>query len=274
MAVLSKFAPTRTRLSSASATAIVNDLTRLYLQHRTRISRAVYLTLFVALINRIRNAIAEQKAASQRTAAHRKTATSKGEGEATGRKKVELNREFFKNLLRLLRICIPGWKSKEFRLLISHSVFLVLRTMISLYVAELDGKLVSSLVRGKGRDFLWGLVWWMTVAVPATFTNSMVYMAHQKMSETELTKAALLPPVQAIAAVSDAPYNPRAQQIPLANDLLYPLRARRPDQERGPAHHSRHCQVLEQLSRAVLQPRKTRARHGCIQLVSFAQRWW
>ena len=176
MAVLSKFAPTRTRLSNASATAIVNDLTRLYLQHRTRISRAVYLTLFVALINRIRNAIAEQKAASQRAASLRKTSTSKGEGEATGRKKVELNREFFKNLLRLLRICIPGWKSKEFRLLISHSVFLVLRTMISLYVAELDGKLVSSLVRGKGRDFLWGLVWWMTVAVPATFTNSMVCM--------------------------------------------------------------------------------------------------
>jgi ATP-binding cassette subfamily D (ALD) long-chain fatty acid import protein len=51
---------------------------------------------------------------------------------------------------------------------------LVLRTMISLYVAELDGRLVSSLVRGKGGDFLKGLVWWMTVAIPATFTNSMV----------------------------------------------------------------------------------------------------
>jgi ATP-binding cassette subfamily D (ALD) long-chain fatty acid import protein len=69
---------------------------------------------------------------------------------------------------------VPGWKSKELRLLISHSVFLVLRTLISLYVAELDGRLVSSLVRGKGRDFLVGLVWWMVVAVPATFTNSMV----------------------------------------------------------------------------------------------------
>ncbi len=161
MAVLSRFAPAPTRLSSASVTAIVNDLTRRYLENRTRISRAVYLTLFVALINRIRNAIVEQRAASQRAAARRKTATSTSEGEATGRKKVELNREFFKNLLRLLRICIPGWKSKEFRLLISHSVFLVLRTMISLYVAELDGKLVSSLVRGKGRDFLWSLVWWM-----------------------------------------------------------------------------------------------------------------
>ena len=90
------------------------------------------------------------------------------------RKRVELNREFFKNLLRLLRIVIPGWKSKELRLVISHSFFLVIRTLISLYVAELDGKLVSSLVRGKGREFLLGVVWWMVVAVPATFTNSMV----------------------------------------------------------------------------------------------------
>lgn len=87
---------------------------------------------------------------------------------------MELNREFFKNLLRLLKIIIPGWRSKELRLIISHSVFLVVRTLISLYVAELDGKLVSSLVRGKGKEFLLGIVWWMVVAIPATFTNSMV----------------------------------------------------------------------------------------------------
>ncbi len=87
---------------------------------------------------------------------------------------MELNSEFFRNLWRLLKIVIPGWKSKELRLLISHSFFLVIRTLISLYVAELDGKLVSSLVRGKGKEFFKGLVWWMIVAVPATFTNSML----------------------------------------------------------------------------------------------------
>ena len=175
MAVFSKPISSH-RLSKDSAKAIVADLTRLYLQHRTSISRAVYLTLFVALINRLRNAIAEQKAAALRRASSKASSnkTTGGEGEATGRKKVELNRDFFKNLLRLLRICIPGWKSKEFRLVIGHSVFLVLRTMISLYVAELDGRLVSALVRGKGREFLMGLVWWMGVAIPATFTNSMV----------------------------------------------------------------------------------------------------
>ncbi|GAD96549.1 hypothetical protein PVAR5_5207 [Paecilomyces variotii No. 5] len=156
---------------------VLRNITDLYLKHRTRISRGLYLALALALAKRIHNAVAEQKAASQRQAERRgRPGTSSLGGDAVGasRKKVELNREFLRNLLRLLKIVIPGWKSKELRLLVSHSVFLVLRTVLSLYVAELDGRLVSNLVRGKGKDFLFGLVWWMMVAVPATFTNSML----------------------------------------------------------------------------------------------------
>jgi ATP-binding cassette, subfamily D (ALD), peroxisomal long-chain fatty acid import protein len=174
MAAQSKLLP-RSHTSDRSVKRIISSLSRLYLQNRTNISRAVYLTLFIALINRIRNAISEQKAASVRlSAARKRPGAGDADGDATSRKKVELNREFFRNLFRLLKIVIPGWRSKELRLLISHSVFLVVRTLISLYVAELDGRLVSSLVRGKGKEFLIGLVWWMMVALPATFTNSMV----------------------------------------------------------------------------------------------------
>jgi ATP-binding cassette subfamily D (ALD) long-chain fatty acid import protein len=174
MAVQSKLLPP-SYSSDRSIKRIVAILSRLYLKNRTNISRAIYLTLFIALINRIRNAISEQKAASARlSAARKRPGTGDTEVEAMSRRKVELNREFFRNLFRLLKIVIPGWRSKELRLLISHSVFLVVRTLISLYVAELDGRFVSSLVRGKGREFLVGLVWWMLVALPATFTNSMV----------------------------------------------------------------------------------------------------
>lgn len=165
-------------ISEQSIRALISHLTTLYLTHRTKISRTVYVTLTLALINRVRNAVSEQKAASihqaQLRAQRSGTATSSDEAEKKARKKVELNSEFFRNLWRLLKIVIPGWKSKELRLLISHSFFLIIRTLISLYVAELDGKLVSSLVRGKGREFLRGIVWWMIVAVPATFTNSML----------------------------------------------------------------------------------------------------
>ena len=162
-----------TQLSKRSAKQLLADLTTLYVKNRTRISRTLYLALALALIQRVRHAIKEQKASAAGAAEARRRGR-KDESEATGRKKVELNREFFRNLGRLLKICIPGWRSKELRLIASHSVFLVLRTLISLYVAELDGRLVSNLVRGKGKAFLRGLVWWMIVAVPATFTNSMV----------------------------------------------------------------------------------------------------
>lgn len=161
--------------SEKSIKKIVSSATELYLKHRTKISRTIYLTLFVALINRVRMAISEQKAASLYQAQLRqRPGTAASEGEVIKRKRVELNSEFFRNLLRLLKIVIPGWKSKELRLVISHSFFLVIRTLMSLYVAELDGKLVSSLIRGKGKEFFQGIIWWMIVAVPATFTNSMV----------------------------------------------------------------------------------------------------
>lgn len=163
--------------SEKSVKQLISSLTELYLGHRTKISRAVYLTLFIALINRVRNAISEQKAAAIIHPQLQRVDASTEEKAAPSRRRVELNREFLMNLTRLLRIVIPGWRSKELRLVISHSIFLLVRTLISLYVAELDGKLVSSLVRGKGKEFLKGIVWWMMVAIPATFTNSMVAYA-------------------------------------------------------------------------------------------------
>ena len=162
------------RLSGRSAKQILNDLTTLYVRHRTRISRTVYLAFFLALIQRIRNAIQKQKDAAARAAEERRSGLSTGKGDGSGKKKVELNREFFRSLFKLLRICMPTWRCREIGLLSSYSMFLVLRTLISLYVAELDGRLVGSLVKGRGKAFLKGLVWWMIVAVPATFTNSMV----------------------------------------------------------------------------------------------------
>ncbi len=205
MAAQSKLAVASTLLGGSSsssssfhmARSIVARLTDLYLAHRTRIQRAVYLTLLVAVVHRARNAIAEQKAASVRAAAAAASATSTKNAARAGspgsdgvpgadatttttttttpsRKRVELDRDFFRALLRLLRIVVPGWRSPEARLLLSHSFFLVVRTLISLRVAAMDGAIVKSLVKGNGREFLARIVWWMVIAVPATFTNSMV----------------------------------------------------------------------------------------------------
>ncbi|KAH7040034.1 ABC transporter transmembrane region 2 [Microdochium trichocladiopsis] len=191
MAAQSKLA-----VSDRSLRSAVSQLTTLYIQNRTRISRGVYLALFVTLVNRVRHAVAEQKAASARDEARRASGTTSSaldapEDAAKKKKKVELNREFFRSLLRLLRIVIPGWRSQEARLLISHSFFLVVRTLISLKVAEMDGAIVKALVKGSGREFLMRIVWWMVIAVPATFTNSMLSYHQAELSlkyRTRLTQ--------------------------------------------------------------------------------------
>ena len=47
---------------------------------------------------------------------------------------------FYERLKGLLRIVVPGIRSKEAMLLLMHTSFLIFRTMLSLYVADLDGK--------------------------------------------------------------------------------------------------------------------------------------
>lgn len=53
---------------------------------------------------------------------------------------------FHSRLRRLLRIVIPSLKSREAAMLALHSAFLVARTGLSLYVADLDGRSVPIFV--------------------------------------------------------------------------------------------------------------------------------
>lgn len=68
-----------------------------------------------------------------------------------------LNLAFLHQFLSLMSIMIPRWSSKEAGLLLSHGVFLMLRTYLSLVVARLDGEIVRDLVAGNGKAFLWGI---------------------------------------------------------------------------------------------------------------------
>lgn len=69
-----------------------------------------------------------------------------------------LNLAFLHQFLSLLSIMIPRWTSKETGLLLSHGMFLMLRTYLSLVVARLDGEIVRDLVAGNGRLFIWGII--------------------------------------------------------------------------------------------------------------------
>ncbi|GAA5900102.1 hypothetical protein JCM5296_002057 [Sporobolomyces johnsonii] len=105
--------------------------------------------------------------------------------------KVGVNKEFFRQLGAILNIIIPRAASKEVWLIGAHTSFLLLRTYLSLLVAQLDGKLVGDLVSANGRGFLRGLVYWFLLAIPSVYTNAMIRYLQSKLAlsfRTRLTR--------------------------------------------------------------------------------------
>ncbi|KAK5244133.1 ATP-binding cassette long-chain fatty acid transporter pxa1, partial [Cryomyces antarcticus] len=102
-----------------------------------------------------------------------------------------LNLAFLHQFMSLLTIMIPRWSSKETGLLLSHGVFLLLRTYLSLVVARLDGEIVRDLVGGNGRAFMWGIAKWCGIGAFASYTNAMIKFLQSKVSiafRTRLTR--------------------------------------------------------------------------------------
>ncbi|BGP27281.1 peroxisomal ABC transporter [Rhodotorula toruloides] len=105
--------------------------------------------------------------------------------------RVGVNKEFFRQLAAIFRIIIPHATSKEVWLVGAHTAFLLLRTYLSLLVAQLDGKLVGDLVSANGKGFLRGLCYWFLLAIPSVYTNAMIRFLQSKLSisfRTRLTR--------------------------------------------------------------------------------------
>ena len=85
-----------------------------------------------------------------------------------------INKQFFKEILYLLRIMFPSIISKQCLYLALHTITLISRTFISIYVARLEGTLVKSIVQKSSRDFIINLSKWLSIAIPATTCNSLI----------------------------------------------------------------------------------------------------
>jgi ATP-binding cassette, subfamily D (ALD), peroxisomal long-chain fatty acid import protein len=89
-------------------------------------------------------------------------------------KKASVDGIFMRQLWAVLRLAFPHWRSKEVFIVLLHSSFLMLRTLLSVAVARLDGRIVRDLVSADGKGFIRGLGLWFALAIPSTYTNSMV----------------------------------------------------------------------------------------------------
>lgn len=105
--------------------------------------------------------------------------------------KAGLNVAFLHQFISIMQIAVPRLGSKESGLLTTHAFFLLLRTYLSLVLARMDGEIVRDLVAGSGRQFLLGLLKWLSLGVVGSYTNSMIKFLQAKISiafRTRLTR--------------------------------------------------------------------------------------
>lgn len=93
-----------------------------------------------------------------------------------------LNAEFLQQMRKLVNIMIPRVFCYETGILTVHTLSLISRTFLSIYVAALEGALVKYIVRKDVKQFSYMLLKWFGIAIPATFINSMIRYLESKLA--------------------------------------------------------------------------------------------
>ncbi|KAI0757314.1 ABC transporter transmembrane region 2-domain-containing protein [Daedaleopsis nitida] len=181
MAVQSTLSPSKERVA---------QLVNAYAQHRPLVQRVLTVSFVIYVVSSTYRGLSARPTSSDSSSSKRKSKGKDGEGNAS-KPRVAVDALFYQRLSRILRIVIPSLRSKEAMLLCMHSSLLIFRTVISLYVAALDGKIVASLVRAQPVPFLFNILRWLLVAIPATWTNSWLSYVQNKLAlayRTRLTQ--------------------------------------------------------------------------------------
>ncbi|KAJ7596729.1 ABC transporter transmembrane region 2-domain-containing protein [Mycena floridula] len=170
----------------------IAKFSKTYSQNRPLIQRCLNAAFICYVLGSTYKSIAARPASS--SSSSKKAKAKANESKSGKAPRVAVDAVFYQRLGAILRIVIPGIRSKEALLLVMHSSLLVFRTAISLYVAALDGRIVASLVRAEPLQFFLNILRWLLVAIPATWTNSWLSYIQNKLAiayRTRLTEAVM-----------------------------------------------------------------------------------
>ena len=81
-----------------------------------------------------------------------------------------------------MNIAVPNLLSYEFLDMSQMMLFLILRTFLSIYIANINGRIVKSLIEVKFLAFIDKLVNLALIAIPASFINSYLEYLNKRLA--------------------------------------------------------------------------------------------
>eukprot|EP00760_Papus_ankaliazontas_P002840 PhM_4_TR11296/c1_g1_i1/m.93325/K15628/PXA; ATP-binding cassette, subfamily D (ALD), peroxisomal long-chain fatty acid import protein len=81
---------------------------------------------------------------------------------------------FKDDFLSLMKICYPSYTCTEARLTIAFGIVLLVRTLLSLAIAEIDGAIVKNLVQMNMPKLMKNLSMWFGVGLPSSYINAFI----------------------------------------------------------------------------------------------------
>ena len=102
--------------------------------------------------------------------------------------KIGINKRFFRQFSAILAIIVPSIRCKEMGLLVLQFTFLIGRTWLSLIVARLDGMVIKNLVAANAKGVIRGIIYWLAIGIPASYTNVFIGYLQVKISNAFRTR--------------------------------------------------------------------------------------
>jgi hypothetical protein len=99
---------------------------------------------------------------------------SKKDAKKKKKSKEKVDIVFVQRLVKLIKIAVPSWKSKSVAYLGILGFFLVIRTVLSIRISEVNGSIVRAIVQRDYPMFLRRIAILAVISIPASTVNSML----------------------------------------------------------------------------------------------------
>ena len=132
----------------------------------------------IGILIKMRNEVKKSEGGEQMSEQEKEALLQKRKEKSKG----QIDWVFLKRMKELVRIVVPGCNTLEFLDMAQMTLFLILRTFLSIYIASINGKIVKSLIEVEFWPFVDKIVNLGLIAVPASFINSYLEYLNKRLA--------------------------------------------------------------------------------------------